>query len=354
MRLFKTEFVCAIVLLWIFAVAPVYAQSLQISPQNIPSASAQWLTIPGGNGPGKGKTVVLISGDEEYRSEESLPQLARILSTRFGFKCIVLFAIDPKDGTVCPNINNNIPGLENLKSASLMIMHIRWRNLPDSQMKWIVDYVESGKPIIGMRTATHAFNLTGSSYQKYTWDSKVPGYEDGFGRHVLGETWIAHHGNHGKEGTRGIEQDSQKKSPILRGIATASIFSTTDVYEVRLPLPGDSEDLIDGEVTESLEPGSVAVSGPKNHPILPIAWTKTYTGTSSNASRVFTTTLGCSKDLLSESFRRLMVNATLWCMGMENKIKASSNVNLVGNYAPSMFEFKPLEAWKPGKAPSKY
>ena len=71
------------------------------------SKSDAWITIPGGPGPGHGKTVVLIAADEEYRSEETLPQLARILAKRHGFNCIVLFGTDPKDGTVCPNVTNN-------------------------------------------------------------------------------------------------------------------------------------------------------------------------------------------------------------------------------------------------------
>src|ERR1700722_9910243 len=108
-------------------------------------------------GKAKGKRIVLISGDEEYRSEEALPQFAKILATHHGFQCTVLFAID-KDGTINPNISN-IPGLEALKTADLMIIFTRFRDLPDEQMKHIVDYVESGKPIIGMRAATHAFNI---------------------------------------------------------------------------------------------------------------------------------------------------------------------------------------------------
>ena len=92
-----------------------------------------------------GKHIVLISGDEEYRSEESLPQLAKILSTYHGFRCTVLFAIDRKDGTVNPGQPDNIPGLEALDSADLMVILTRFRDLPDDQMKHIVDYVESGK-----------------------------------------------------------------------------------------------------------------------------------------------------------------------------------------------------------------
>src|SRR6266853_4123797 len=76
------------------------------------ATAADRLVIPGKNGPGKGKRIVLVSGDEEYRSEQVLPQLARILSQRHGFDCTVLFAIDPATGAIDPNRNDNIPGLE--------------------------------------------------------------------------------------------------------------------------------------------------------------------------------------------------------------------------------------------------
>src|SRR5258708_6130341 len=131
------------------------------------ATAADRLVIPGKNGPGKGKRIVLVSGDEEYRSEQVLPQLARILSQRHGFDCTVLFAIDPKDGTINPNQSDNIPGLEALDSADLMILFTRFRNLPDVQMKHIVDYVESGRPVVALRTATHAFDLkTSKTYQR--------------------------------------------------------------------------------------------------------------------------------------------------------------------------------------------
>jgi hypothetical protein len=318
------------------------------------SKSDAWITIPGGPGPGHGKTVVLIAADEEYRSEETLPQLARILAKRHGFNCIVLFGTDPKDGAVCPNVTNNIPGLENLKRADLLIMLIRWRDLPDDQMKQIIDYAESGRPMIGMRTATHPFNLKGGAYLKYSWDNKSPDYEGGFGRQVFGETWIAHHGEHGKEGTRGILATGQESHPILKGIAPGSIFGPTDVYGVRLPLPGDSLPLVMGEVTETLDPGSKGVSGPKNNPMMPIAWTKSYRGSSGRSSRVFATTMGAAQDFTSEGVRRMLVNAVYWSLGMEKKIPAKNNVELVGEFKPSPFRFRKTEEWKPGKPPSAY
>jgi type 1 glutamine amidotransferase len=310
--------------------------ALLFSPLALPAADP-WLTVEGGDGPGKGKHVVLVSGDEEYRSEETLPQLAKILAKHHGFTCTVLFAIDPKDDTISPNTNNNIPGLEKLKSADLMVIFTRFRNLPDDQMRHVVEYVESGKPIIGLRTATHAFDLKQGAFKKYTWTSKEKGYEGGFGKQVLGETWVNHHGRHGVEGTRGVFVKGQENHPILKGIEPWSIFGTTDVYTVNLPLPGDSTPLVLGEVTETLKPDSKAVAGKKNDPMMPIAWTKTYKGEAGKPARVFTTTMGASQDFAHEATRRMLVNACYWALGMEDKIPAKSDVSIVGTFDPQPF-----------------
>ncbi|HLK55878.1 MAG TPA: ThuA domain-containing protein [Chthonomonadaceae bacterium] len=317
-----------------------------------PPGPGPWISIAGGDGPGKGKLIVLIAADEEYRSEETLPQLAQILAKRHGFNCVVLFGIDPKDGTICPNVTDNIPGLEILKHADLLIMLMRWRNLPDSQIQQIVDYAESGRPMIGMRTATHPFQLMGSAYQKYSWDYKGADYEGGFGRQVFGETWVAHHGEHGKQGTRGIFAKGQEKHPILKGIAPGSIYGVTDVYGLRLPLPGDSQPLVLGEVTETQQPDSPAVPGPKNDPMMPVAWTKTYRGASGKTARVFMTTLGASQDFAFDGTRRMLVNAVYWSLGMEKRIPAKSAVDFVGEFKPSPFKFRTLQEWKPGQAPA--
>src|SRR6476659_8403021 len=118
------------------------------------AADDPWAVYQGsGEGVGKGKHIVLVSGDEEYRSEEALPQLGKILAKHHGFKCTVLFAIDPTTGIINPNVNNNIPGLENLKTADLMVIFTRFRNLPDEQMKYVADYIQAGKPVVGLRTA---------------------------------------------------------------------------------------------------------------------------------------------------------------------------------------------------------
>ena len=315
-------------------------------------AADPWLTFPGGDGPGKGKKIVLVSGDEEYRSEEVMPQLGQILAKHHGFDCTVHFAIDPKDGAIQPNVNNNIPGLEKLKDADLLILFTRFRNLPDDQMKHVVEYIESGKPIIGLRTATHAFNISGGAYKKYTWGNKDKDFDGGFGRHVLGETWVAHHGNHGKEGTRGIAAKGEEKNVILKGIDAGSIFGTTDVYTAKPP--ADCKVLVFGEVTETLKPDSKAVAGKKNDPMMPIAWTRNYKTETGQTARIFTTTMGSADDLSHEGTRRMLVNASYWALALEEKIADKSKVVLVGEYKPSKYEGKDNKAWKPGKTPDEY
>lgn len=309
-------------------------------------AADPWIVLNGkDNAIGTGKHIVFVSGDEEYRSEESLPQLAKILSAHHGFRCTVLFAIDKTDGqTINPGVVDNIPGLEALQTADLMVIFTRFRNLPDEQMKHVDAYVKSGKPIVGLRTATHAFNLKNSAYPEYHWSNK----EGGFGRTILGETWVAHHGAHGKEGTRGRIAPGQENHPILKGIKDGEIFGTTDVYTVKLPLPGDSKPLVLGEVTETLKPDSKAVEGKKNAPMMPVAWTKTYTR-GMKTGRVFTTTMGASQDLEFEATRRLIVNGCLWALGLENKIPEKTNVSIVGEFRPLPFKFN---GHKPGVKPS--
>jgi hypothetical protein len=327
--------VCSILLLLVILVALPGAQNQSADP---------WIVYDGYNGPGKGRHIVLVSGDEEYRSEEALPQLAKILTKRHGFTCTVLFAINPNDLTIDPNVRDNIPGLQALQHADLMVIATRFRDLPDKQMKYIVDYVESGRPIIGMRTATHAFDLKASkTYARYSWTFKGEGpdaeWDGGFGRHILGETWINHHGIHGKQSTGGAIAEDQKDHPILRGVAAGDLWGPTDVYEVRLPLPGDSKPLVLGEVLEGMKSTDKPVEGKPNDPRMPVAWVKTYTGAPGKIGRVFTTTMGASQDLESEGVRRMLVNACYWAIGLEDRIPDKSEVGLVDDYKPLPFKF---------------
>jgi len=299
-------------------------------------ASAPWVVYDGYAGPARGKHVVLISGDEEYRSEEALPQLGKILAKRHGFKCTVLFAIDPETGQIDPNTNSNIPGLAALASADVMIIATRFRDLPDSQMKYIAAYLAAGKPIIGMRTATHAFRIApGKTYSK--WSSNSKKWDGGFGRQILGETWAGHHGRHGRQSTRGVIVPHEKTHPIVRGCD--DIWGPTDVYAVRLPMLAGCRPLVYGQVLTGMKPTDTALKGPKNAPMMPIAWTKTYEFAPGRRGKVFTTTMGASTDLASEGVRRMLVNATYWAAGLESKVTGKANVDLVGTYKPTNFGF---------------
>ena len=123
-------------------------------------AGGAGVVFEGKDGPGCGKHIVFVTGDEEYRSEESMPQLAKILALRHGFKCTVLFAIDPKTGEIDPLKLDNIPGLEALRTADLMVLFVRFRELPDAQMKEIIDYTNSGRPIVAFAPQRIPFGMS--------------------------------------------------------------------------------------------------------------------------------------------------------------------------------------------------
>lgn len=302
-------------------------------------ASDAGVTYEGKHGPGHGKYVVLVAGDDaEYHSEEALPQLAKILAVRHGFKCTVLFSINPRDGTIDPRANRNIPGLEILRKADLLILFMRWRDLPDEQMKFFVDYIQSGRPVLAIRTGTHPFDFkTSKTYEKYSWNSTVPGWEGGFGRKVLGETWVAHHGQHGKQSTKAVVAPGAEGSPILRGIESGAIWVPTDTYEVRLPMLPNCRPLLLGKVLTGLNPADPPVPGKVNDPMMPVAWTNSYRSEKAKTARVFTSTMGAADDLENEALRRLLVNATYWTLGLEKKIPPKADVSIVGEYHPHSF-----------------
>jgi len=293
-------------------------------------AKGPWIVLDGKEGPGRGKHIVFVIGDEEYRSEDSMPQLAKILAVHHGFRCTVLFPINKETGEIDPQTNDNIPGLEALEKADLMVLFIRFRELPDEQMKHIIDYTDTGRPIIGLRTSTHAFKYKKNSlspYAKYSFQNKE--FDGGYGRQVLGETWINHYGGHQRESTRGLIAKGMENHPIVKGVE--DIWGPSDVYGITT-LTGDSKPVIMGQVLVGMNPDDKP--NPQKE-LVPVAWTKTYTGKKAKPSRVFTTTMGHGGDLKSEGFRRLMVNACYWAMQMENKISPKANVDIVGTYNPN-------------------
>ncbi len=310
-----------------------------------PCSAEPWITLEGGKGIGSGKHVVLSSGDEEYRSEEAMPMLAKILSERFGFRCTVLFAINPKTGQIDPNVTDNIPGLEALETADLMIVFTRFRNIPDEQMKHVDAYLQTGKPIIGIRPSVVAFrNKADAKYAKYSSSYRGKDFQSGFGRQVLGATWISHHGHHGRESTRGIPVEAMKDHPILRGVDV--MWGPTDVYTVRTPIPHDGKVLVMGETVLGMKPDGPA--SPKSQ--MPLAWVKHFPTPGGNA-RVFMSTMGDGSDFKDDNFRRMIVNACFWAVGKEGSIEKKTNVETIVPYEPSRFGFN---GFKKGLFPRDY
>ena len=313
------------------------------------------------------KHIVLISGDEEYRSEEALPQLAKILSEHHGFNCTVLFAQeDEKPGIINANHVKNIPGLEALTSADMMVIFTRFRALPDPQMKYIDDYLKSGRPVMGIRTATHAFNFGNDSLTSYNhysngYSGDKTEWTGGFGRLILGEKWINHHGHHKHQSTKGIIATDAKSHPIANGIENGDVWGATDVYGVRLPLPGDSQPILLGQVMNrkgefdendiffGMQPtdDEIATTNDKgldlNNPMMPVAWTKTYQIPNGKPGRAFTTTVGAANDMLIEGTRRLLVNGVFWALDLS--VPAKADVSIVGDYTPNAYGFKKDEYW---------
>ena len=159
-----------------------------VAMQASPQPANDSVTYAGKSGPGGGRHVVFLTGDEEYRSEEGLPMLAKILSQRHGFKTTVLFSLDP-DGTINPKNTKSVSHPSALDSADAIVMLLRFRNWPDEEMARFEKFVLAGKPIVALRTSTHAFNAfpKGSRWETWNWNN-----EGGFGKRVLGETWLTH------------------------------------------------------------------------------------------------------------------------------------------------------------------
>ncbi|VTQ06859.1 ThuA domain-containing protein [Sphingobacterium daejeonense] len=312
--------------------------AISFSLQNCIAQQNNWLHFKPENAQAKNKKIVLISGDEEYRSEESLPMLAKILTRKHGFETVVLFSINPSTNQIDPEYQKNIPGLENLKDADLMIIATRFRELPDNQMKYIDDYLKAGKPVIGLRTATHAFNFAKEStspYKHYGYSTADGDWKGGFGVVVLGETWINHHGDHGTEGSLGLPNGLQvnAKNPILLGVG--DIWVPSDVYGIQNDLK-NSNILVWGQPTLGMTEDSPVN---KKKSIMPVAWTKEYQLPNGKKGKAFTTTMASSIDLLDQNLRRLLVNASYWAVGMEKDIKTDFNIDPIGEYNPIMFGF---------------
>jgi uncharacterized protein len=258
--------------------------------------------------------VVMVAGDHEYRSEITLPLLAKLLESHHGFRTSLVMPVN-EQGQIDPKADRQLRGLEALETADLAIFYLRWRTLPDEQIRKIIDYAESGRPMIGLRTTTHAFRNQTGEYARWN---------DGFGQDIFGQRWLTHHG--GQSSTAVFP--ALTPHPILRGVKPFTGRSW--LYHVT-PIHGfDVQTLLLGRSMNSNQPAD----GPHPH-IQPTAWTKTYTGESGKPARVFFTTLGHPHEFADDNMRRLLLNAVFWALEREKSIPEDGvRADLVEDYDP--------------------
>lgn len=299
-------------------------------------ANAAPLTFEGTSGPGKGKHIVFIANDHEYRSEETCPAIAKILAKRHGFKCTVLFGID-EQGFIKAG-DAGVPGMEALKDADLLVFFTRFMNLPDDQADQLVAYFERGGPAVGIRTSTHCFNGQKGKWAKLNFNYAGEDYLGGLGEQIFGNTWHkergqSHYGNNHQLGASITPVASARRHPINRGVG--SIHSYSGAYSSQPP-PG-AKPLLEVQVLETFGPSDNISS---DHPLVNAGWTRdSYiapSGAEKNA-RIVYTSYGASEDILDADGRRFLVNASFWAIGMENKIRPNLNVDFVGEFNPSPY-----------------
>ena len=208
-------------------------------------------------------------------------------------------------------------------------------------------YLKRGGPVLGLRTTTHAFNGLEGQYAYHNFNYRGDDFVGGFGRQVLGETWnpklgAGHYGRNHKYATAMHVVPKHEDHPVMRGVK--DMHAMAGAYSAR-PMPG-STILATNRVLESMEVGAKPLADKEPRPA---AWVRTYQFKGGKPGRAFCSTQGASEDILSEGVRRMIVNATLWCMGMEEHIKADADVSFVGPYKPTTFSFKPsITTAKPG------
>lgn len=296
---------------------------------------AQPLVYEGEEGVGKSKHIVFIANDHEYRSEEACPLLAKLMAKHLGFKCTVLFGID-EQGYIMPGAKD-IPHLAVLKSADLLVFFTRFMSLPDEQVQHLVDYLERGGPVVGMRTSTHCFNKQGGNWSKFNFNYKGEDYDGGFGKQVFGNTWEkakgqSHYGGNHNQGGTYTAVATAKDHPIMIGVAPLHAYS--GAYKSQPP--ADATPLIEAQVLSTFGPSTHHADKVKVN----AGWARDhYTAPSGDKkqARVVYTSIGASEDFIDPNSRRLLINSCLWSLGMEEAISADIPVDIPGGFEPSAY-----------------
>jgi type 1 glutamine amidotransferase len=231
------------------------------------------------------KRIVLMIGEDEYKTWDTLPAFADKELKPRGYNVRVVEQ-DPTD-------KHNFPGLvDALENADLLVVSVRRRSPPREQLAAVRRLLEEGKALIGIRTASHAFSVRGEDKDDL---AKHPEREEWveFDRDVLGGSYVGHHG----VGPRAMimKAPGVGEHPILEGMMT-QWFSEASLYRAA-PLAADARTLLIGSIP--------------NQESQPVAWTRLY---GPRQARVFYTSLGNESDFATAEFRRLLVNAVAWAL----------------------------------------
>lgn len=228
--------------------------------------------------------IVFMIGEDEYHTWETLPEFAAKDLKTAGYRTTIIKG-DAAD-------KNNFPGLvQALHDADLLFLSVRRRTPPKEQLDAVRAFLAAGKPLVGIRTACHAFALREKDKLA---DPKLANWQE-FDPEVLGGHYTNHHGNGPK--TTIAPAPGAEASSILRGISVAKLVGNGSLYKVN-PLVSDTVPLLIGSIPDQASE--------------PVAWTHTY---GPKAARIFYTSLGHPDDFQNPEFRRLLVNGVAWALG---------------------------------------
>ena len=235
--------------------------------------------------------VVIVVGTLHYSPELTMPVFAKELE-RFGFKTTVVMG----EGNPEKKTEDVLPGIEALADADLAIFYMRFLKLPDKEWKPIEDYLKSGKPVIGLRTANHSFKYP-KDHPRFSWN-------DDFGRLALGTPYIVH-----QSGTTKISVvEKALDHAIMTNVSKKNWVSPGTLYLTRLEK--GCVPLVTGTGTGRARTlkkafGTIEV---KTHESDVVAWT----WQNQWGGKVFGTSFGHPGDFAEESFVRMLVNAVHW------------------------------------------
>jgi nicotinamidase-related amidase len=233
------------------------------------------------------RKVVMLIGDDEYKTEVTLPAFAKSDLEPLGFDVQIIHS-DSQD-------KNHFPGMaEAIRSADLVFVSVRRRMPPKADLDALRRHVAAGKPLVGIRTACHAWCLRNEKENQAAAAKGQASWPE-FDPEVFGGHYVGHHGSSPKTAIS-LADGGANDHAILRGLELDKLVGNGSLYRVK-PLTETTTPLLIGTI--------------EGQPSEPVAWTNL---AGPNKARVFNTTLGHEGDFANPIFRKLLVNALYWSL----------------------------------------